>query len=71
MCVKCGNIVSVATEKINSIDGKDSQRKFVCPLCKSSDQIEIIQVPQVFKYLLVELAAMNIRVDISVSDSLE
>lgn len=71
MCVKCGNLVSVSTGQLRSIDGKDQRQRFVCALCKSSDDVQIIAVPSVFKYLVVELAAMNIRVDLKVKDALE
>jgi len=70
VCVTCGNLLSVSTEKFNSIEGKDLQRNFVCQLCKSSDNVQVIAVPYVFKYLVVELAAMSIRVDLKVTDLL-
>ena len=51
------------------IDGKDRKRNYVCSLCKSMDTIQFISVPFVFKYLLVELAAMNIRIDLQVKEA--
>jgi len=38
-----------------------------CRACPDGGQIEVISVPYVFRYLVAELAAMNIRVDIETS----
>ncbi|XP_052246155.1 DNA-directed RNA polymerase I subunit RPA2-like [Dreissena polymorpha] len=69
VCIKCGNLLSIATQRKSSVDGKDRKRNYVCSLCKSMDTIQFISVPFVFKYLLVELAAMNIRIDLQVKEA--
>ena len=38
-----------------------------CRLCQDRGKIDIISVPYVFRYLIAELAAMNIRVKVEVS----
>ena len=38
-----------------------------CKLCKEDGKIDVISVPYVFRYLIAELAAMNIRVKMDVS----
>ncbi|WAQ94633.1 RPA2-like protein [Mya arenaria] len=68
VCTKCGNLISVSTEKLSTLDKKERNRSHVCSLCKSTDHIQMISVPHVFKYLLIELAAMNIRVDLNVKE---
>ena len=35
-----------------------------CCMCSDGGQIEIVSVPYVFRYLVAELAAMNIRVEL-------
>ncbi|KAL3881452.1 hypothetical protein ACJMK2_027894, partial [Sinanodonta woodiana] len=65
ICVDCGNILSPKVEKPPSIQAAvsiESRRKWHCTVCKKTDSIQIISVPYVFRYLLAELAAMNINV---------
>ena len=38
-----------------------------CLACPDGGHIEVVSVPYVFRYLVAELAAMNIRVDIETS----
>ncbi len=42
--------------------------KVVCPVCNpdSSATIERVALPYVFRYLAAELAAMNIKVELSI-----
>ena len=41
--------------------------KWKCRLCQNGGRIDVISVPYVFRYLIAELAAMNIRVKMEVS----
>ena len=36
-------------------------------MCSDGGHIEIVSVPYVFRYLVAELAAMNIRIEIKTS----
>ena len=65
VCTKCGNLVSVSMERPSVLEKLERGRRRVCSLCRSSDHIQTVAVPYVFKYLLIELAAMNIRVDVN------
>lgn len=38
-----------------------------CRLCQEEGRIDVISVPYVFRYLIAELAAMNIRVKVEVT----
>lgn len=40
------------------------QPEWRCRLCADGGQIGVISVPYVFRYLIAELAAMNIRVNL-------
>lgn len=80
VCTSCGSIVaplnrphaaSDATQGflMASLDGNrpGAAGKVVCPLCDgSSRHIQRVALPYVFKYLVTELAAMNIKVSLDV-----
>ncbi|KAL3199143.1 hypothetical protein MRX96_014108 [Rhipicephalus microplus] len=62
LCTKCQSMLSPVVDKAES----DVVRKWKCPTCQTSDFIEIISIPYVFRYLVAELAAMNIGVKLQV-----
>ena len=68
ICTECGSIVSPLLEKVAPIRARLSHApsEWKCGLCKEKGKIDIISVPYVFRYLIAELAAMNIRVTIEV-----
>lgn len=41
-------------------------RKWTCKTCESSDHIQLLAFPYVFRYLVAELAGMNIKVSMDV-----
>jgi DNA-directed RNA polymerase I subunit RPA2 len=43
--------------------------KKICGVCNTSKGIELVAMPFVFRYLAAELAAMNIKLAISLSNS--
>ncbi len=57
ICTRCGSLISIS--KVSS--------EMVCLLCKKSDSISSICVPYVLKYLVAELASVNIRVKFDTS----
>lgn len=70
ICSKCGLLVSTqtvpnvgsgvhATVRVDT--GAAGKGRVVCRLCDTSRHVERVAVPYVFKYLVSELAAMNIR----------
>uniref|UniRef100_A0A0K0DSU1 DNA-directed RNA polymerase subunit beta n=1 Tax=Strongyloides stercoralis TaxID=6248 RepID=A0A0K0DSU1_STRER len=74
VCRNCKNIFSVVSTKGNfklsnlSITNNgaiDLGMKKICYICKKSDNVYPIQLPRVFKYLVAELASMNIKVDMT------
>ncbi len=44
-----------------------AQSEWRCSLCEDKGDIDVITVPYVFRYLVAELAAMNINVQLPVS----
>ena len=66
MCRTCGNLLSpVLTTPISldphlqSTGGEDSE--WACRVCEEKGQVEVISIPYVFRYLVAELAGMNIH----------
>jgi len=48
--------------------GSAALGKVVCRVCNTGSGIEKVALPFVFKYLASELAAMNIRIGLEISD---
>ena len=53
ICTRCGSLISISK--------KNSQQ--ICLLCGKNDQIVSICIPYVLKYLVAELASVNIRLN--------
>lgn len=56
-CKGCGSIISPVNTK---------DRKVMCTFCESKDGVTAITIPYVFRYLVNELAAMNIRITMNI-----
>lgn len=67
LCKKCGSLLSPMLVGLSSTTAAANgavQSRWMCRACSDGGQIEIISVPYVFRYLVAELAAMNIRVEL-------
>ena len=69
ICRTCGSILSPVLEKAPPTGSALShvQPEWKCRLCEDRGQIDIISVPYVFRYLIAELAAVNINVKLEAS----
>ncbi len=69
ICKECGSIVSPMLDKAPPTSSalSDVQPEWRCRMCQDKGQIDIISVPYVFRYLVAELAAMNIKVQLEIS----
>ncbi|XP_070550165.1 DNA-directed RNA polymerase I subunit RPA2-like [Ptychodera flava] len=70
LCTKCGSLQGIIQHKKSVIlegGSSNSSSQWYCRICQSSDHIQIISVPYVFRYLLAELAAMNIKTTLDVN----
>lgn len=63
VCRKCGSMLSPLIENPEG----DMIRKWVCPACQTGDFVDLIHIPYVFRYLVAELAAMNIGIKLQIS----
>ena len=76
ICCKCGLLVSTQNVPHSAstahgvhatrVDTSSSRGRTICRVCESSKYVERIAVPYVFKYLVSELAAMNIRCSLDI-----
>ncbi|WKX89302.1 hypothetical protein Q1695_008726 [Nippostrongylus brasiliensis] len=74
-CRRCGSLLSVlmnaksATIRRKNNHSDDYTEKQVCRNCCKDDEVHLVQVPRVFRYLAAELAAMNIKIHLGINDS--
>ena len=63
VCKKCGSLLTpISVASINgAADGWQSSREITCKSCMDSQNIDVIAIPYVFRYLATELMAMNIK----------
>eukprot|EP00794_Sanderia_malayensis_P003438 gene3438-3933_t len=69
ICTKCGNLLSPILDKPAddlAAVSLHEQRRWHCLQCESTKHIQEITIPYVFRYLVAELAAMNINVVLDV-----
>lgn len=58
MCAKCQDLLSA----------EFSSEEWTCRVCGSSEDITLIDIPYVFRYLCAELAAVGIKVNLELGD---
>ena len=79
VCTKCGSLVSTSLEKPASslaAASVEATLNWYCSVCTEgndtgtvTDTVRPISVPYVFRYLLAELAAMNIKIVLDVKNA--
>ncbi|XP_020616310.1 DNA-directed RNA polymerase I subunit RPA2-like isoform X2 [Orbicella faveolata] len=69
VCTKCGSILSPLLDKPAvelAAAAAHRERKWTCKTCESSEHIQLLAFPYVFRYLVAELAGMNIKTSLEV-----
>ena len=68
VCTKCGSLISPVLLKPNTTESiiLQDQKEWTCKFCEDDATISVISVSYVFRYLVAELAAMNIKVHLEV-----
>ncbi|XP_077978209.1 DNA-directed RNA polymerase I subunit RPA2-like [Glandiceps talaboti] len=69
LCSKCGSILGMLQVRTTSVldsGSTNTSGQWHCKICQSSDHVQQIAVPYVFRYLLAELTAMNIKTTLDV-----
>ncbi|CAL2030071.1 unnamed protein product [Caenorhabditis brenneri] len=75
-CRRCGSLLSVLMsnkqshivrkKKTNDNEPIDYTETQQCRTCGREDQVYLLQVPRVFRYLTAELAAMNVKIKLGI-----
>lgn len=66
ICKACGSILSPTQVKRGPLTVVPSRGTTIyCQTCDSNENIDIIAIPYVFKYLCSELVAMNVRLTLN------
>lgn len=76
VCSLCGSILTTsiiqlqkrAVREIGGLPPGRAPKKVICTACKSSKGMETVAMPYVFRYLAAELAAMNIKMTLQLSN---
>ncbi|XP_067125570.1 DNA-directed RNA polymerase I subunit RPA2 [Centruroides vittatus] len=70
VCRQCGSLLSPLFEKPvideNLPFSKEKVPSWKCITCNTDDTVDIISIPYVFRYLVTELAAINIKVKLDI-----
>lgn len=76
VCSLCGSILTSsfvqppkrAVREIGGLPPGKAPKRVTCHACKTSKGMETVAMPYVFKYLAAELAAMNIKMTLELSN---
>ena len=69
ICIECGSLLSPALSRLSTAvaaASHESKPSWTCLLCKRTDSVCAVSIPYVFRYLVAELAAMNVKVKLDV-----
>ncbi len=74
VCTRCGSLLSSVTARaaVGAAGQSDlevamaARQLWICGTCQSGDACECVAMPYVFRYLANELAAMNIKMTLTV-----
>ncbi|XP_071812043.1 DNA-directed RNA polymerase I subunit RPA2-like isoform X2 [Apostichopus japonicus] len=72
VCKKCGTLLGISLETpqadfaVSERMLGNNLRQWTCAICCSSEDLEAIYLPYVFRYLVAELCAMNVKTVIEV-----
>lgn len=76
VCSLCGSILTTSSvqpqirvREMRGLPPMRTPKKVTCHACKSSKGMETVAMPYVFRYLAAELAAMNIKLTLQLSNA--
>lgn len=61
-CKICGNMLSPIVMPREDPTDINTEPKWVCKACPGGGEVVTIDIPQVFRYLIVELASCNMKI---------
>ncbi|XP_074659731.1 DNA-directed RNA polymerase I subunit RPA2-like [Tubulanus polymorphus] len=71
LCTRCGSLLSPTMDKLPAllaVVSRDAERVWMCSVCRVRDTIKPVEIPYVFRYLVAELASMNIKVSLDTTE---
>ena len=78
VCSLCGSLLTATVIKSETqkkskrnmlgVNTLKPQKNFACQACQTNKGMETVAMPYVFRYLAAELAAMNIKLDLRLSN---
>ncbi|XP_038972852.1 DNA-directed RNA polymerase I subunit 2 isoform X2 [Phoenix dactylifera] len=76
VCSFCGSVLTAsviqpqkrAVREIHGLPPARTPKSYTCHACKTSKGMETVAMPYVFKYLAAEMAAMNIKMELQLSN---
>ncbi|THU70277.1 hypothetical protein C4D60_Mb08t23320 [Musa balbisiana] len=76
VCSYCGSVLTAtaiqpqkrAVREIHGLPPARTPKNYICQSCKTGKGMETVAMPYVFKYLAAELAAMNIKMELQLSN---
>lgn len=48
-----------------------TSNEWICKVCGTNEHLALIDIPYVFRYLCVELAAMNIKIRLNIGNCID
>lgn len=64
ICKSCNNLISSAIARCP----KSGEKREFCRLCPDGGKVQTIEIPYIFRYFLVQLAAVNINIKVFAND---
>ena len=68
VCAKCGSLLGPMMLPPRGTISEGEARQAHCRICNAGGDVDVVTLPYVFQYLTNELAAMNIKTQLGVSE---
>ena len=67
ICTNCGNLLSCFEKKIKGIYFEEKEK--TCLICKENANVKEIEIPYVLRYMVNEIAGMNINLSFVIKET--
>jgi len=67
LCKTCGSILSPVVRAQHR--GGQYEQEVSCKMCREKGMVEEVQMPYIFRYLVAQLASVNIKIKIDVVET--
>lgn len=66
LCQTCGSILSPVVRARHR--GGQYEQDICCKVCQENGKVEEVEMPYIFRYLVAQLASVNIKIKIDVME---